>query len=394
MQTYRPIEAVVVDDGHPPVSQRALRQEIGEAINIRVVRLNSRLSIGGKRNVGVRAARGAIIMHWDDDDMHSHLHVATLACPILNNISDITVLTFSYLARLSTGGVDFFDYRQGRQTKVRSATGPFLGSLAYARRVAISVSSASSTTAAGIAPFAPHSLSEDLHFVERAIAGCHRMLPISGAAAQIVYTRHAETSRMRNTWRPKDYAQKLSGPTIKPPAFVSAQLQQQYVQAEVEAAKLGACKALARKEPPDLRRPLRFPYNPSSCCRGRRAKLMAFRPCTDSVDGSGTGCTPGETFCGASKGVCTSSCTCEGEPAHGISGRAACGPLCCKYWHGFWRRHPENCTSHQRRPLKTTYCGAKAKRGHPQQRRTRALPSLSAVLARGGTRPGYDHDSD
>ena len=70
MQTYRPIEAVVVDDGHPPVSQWALRQEIGEAINIRVVRLNSRLSIGGKRNVGVRAARGAIIMHWDDDDMH------------------------------------------------------------------------------------------------------------------------------------------------------------------------------------------------------------------------------------------------------------------------------------------------------------------------------------
>ena len=54
-----------------------------------------------------------------------------------------------------------------------------------------------------------------------------------------------------------------------PLAFVDAARQQQYILAEAAAARLPACKAMARKEPPDIVRPLRFPYNPPSCCNGR-----------------------------------------------------------------------------------------------------------------------------
>ena len=80
-QTYRPLEAIVVDDGDRAVT---LQPSIGD-VPIRLVRSSSKRSIGEKRNAGVSAARGAILMHWDDDDMHHPLHVSTLACPILRN---------------------------------------------------------------------------------------------------------------------------------------------------------------------------------------------------------------------------------------------------------------------------------------------------------------------
>ena len=366
-QTYRPLEAIVVDDGDRAVT---LQPSIGD-IPIRLVRSSSKRSIGEKRNAGVSAARGAILMHWDDDDMHAPNHVSTLACPILRNASDFTCLTFSYLARISTTDVSFYDYRRGRAG--RAATGPFLGSLAYARSVATGLSNdasirsirssrgshAHSGRQARLSPFAPYSLSEDLHFVERAIGACHRMLPISNVAP-IVYTRHAASS-VRNTWRPTDFASRLDGSTTQPPPYVDHALVQQYVRAEAEAARLGSCIAIARREPPGISRPLRFPYNPPRCCIGR-PRAFNRRPCTDEVEiGAGCGAEP-ETFCGATKGLCTSTCTCTGELAHGTQGRPACGVNCCQYWHRFWRRHPENCTMPRLRPLKRHYCSSKGKK--------------------------------
>ena len=59
------------------------------------------------------------------------------------------------------------------------------------------------------------------------------------------------------------------------------------------------------------------------------------RPCS----GGGTAC--GDSFCSASKGVCTSSCTCEGEATH-ASTHQPCGTLCCRYWHHRTTRTPES----------------------------------------------------
>lgn len=369
-QTYRPLEAVVVDDGERGASSSVEELRSLVKIPIRMVRLGTRRSIGSKRNAGVSAARGAIVMHWDDDDMHAPTQVEALACPILRNMSDFTCLTFSYLARLSSDGIEFYDYRRGRQG--RAATGPFLGSLAYSRSLAVALSQASGSSSAEpthtsqrvarmahgktasprLAPFPPFSLSEDLHFVERALLSCYRMLPISNTP--IVYTRHAAAS-LTNTWQPADFSQRLTGLTTAAPLFITPEMRAEYIRAEDDAARHGACSVLARKEPADIARPLHFPYNPSACCHGRRPEAVR-RPCTDAAPGAP--CSPDETFCGASKGVCTASCTCAGERTHGAPGKTACGLNCCLYWKRFWKLHPENCsTTRSNRPLKRVYCG-------------------------------------
>ena len=385
-QTYRPIEVIVVDDGSKaaPISE-----SMQKAISVRRVRLRTRKSIGEKRNAGLRAARGEIILHWDDDDMRDPRHVATLACPLLKNWSDFSSLTFSYLAKLGTDSVQFFNYAApGRQS--RAAFGPFLGSLAYTRRLALALGSASTSRRRGtgrgggggggsggggsgggsggggtrlLAPFPDASLSEDVHFVEHALSRCFRMLPIS--SLPLIYTRHA-SSGVRNTWQPKDYAARMSGDRSAQtlPSFVTPKLRSAYVAAEREAARLDACAAPKRHEPIDIVRPLSFPYNPGRCCQ---AGGMPPRPCTDGRNGLGGGGSDAagsdggcgdESFCGATKGVCTATCTCAGEKRHGLAGTIACGTHCCSYWHAFWRSHPQNCSSMRKmRPLKLYYCG-------------------------------------
>jgi glycosyltransferase involved in cell wall biosynthesis len=62
-QTYEARELVVINDGAPLTSA---------AGDVRVINLPSRASrwtIGEKRNVGVRAARGEYLATWDDDDL-------------------------------------------------------------------------------------------------------------------------------------------------------------------------------------------------------------------------------------------------------------------------------------------------------------------------------------
>ena len=188
-QTWKRLEVVVVDDSPQKTSIPYGRYPFA----VQRVSLSTPTSIGGKRNAGLREARGGIVVHWDDDDMHHPAQVSTLACPILQNLTDITALTFSSLALLGVQEpVRFFNYAPNRT--IRSATGAFLGSLAYRREIATSL-----TPAGSRGPFAHVSLSEDLHFVERALIQCFRMLPI--ARPFIVYTRHAAVT---NTWRPSD----------------------------------------------------------------------------------------------------------------------------------------------------------------------------------------------
>lgn len=68
LQSYAPMELIVVNDGEPIVSTHP---------RVRVVRSPTGLSIGEKRNVGVRAARGELIATWDDDDFSLPERIAT-----------------------------------------------------------------------------------------------------------------------------------------------------------------------------------------------------------------------------------------------------------------------------------------------------------------------------
>ena len=64
----------------------------------------------------------------DDDDVHPPDQVSALVCPILRGETELSVLTFSYLAKVDATGATF--HRYGRTTQA------FLGSIAYKRVVA------------------------------------------------------------------------------------------------------------------------------------------------------------------------------------------------------------------------------------------------------------------
>jgi glycosyltransferase involved in cell wall biosynthesis len=67
-QDYANRELIIVDDGNESVADL-----VADDPRVRYVRLTGRRSLGAKRNECVEAARGDLIMHWDDDDwMASH----------------------------------------------------------------------------------------------------------------------------------------------------------------------------------------------------------------------------------------------------------------------------------------------------------------------------------
>ena len=355
-QTYPRLEVIVVDDGATS-SSRARLQHHGR-IQVKHVRLTRRASIGAKRNAGVRAARGQVILHWDDDDLHSPLQAEALACPIVTNRTEITALTFSFLAKVNRHAATFYRYGKGRGG---GDTGPFLGSLAYHRSVAADL-----TANASAGPFADASLSEDLDFVERALTRCHRMLPVSGVP--LVYTRH---SSIKNTWQVNLTARMSTSKVWSPPGFVTPEVQAAYIAAEADAASRERCVALRRQPPAGIVRPLRYPYMPSRCCNDRsgsrrHSKAQLRKPCSSNSSAGQATAECSDTFCGQTKGECSARCTCLGEQLHGRNGTSACGMHCCRFWRRFWQEHPERCASiTSPRPLKTLLCGAPRLRKAP-----------------------------
>jgi ADP-heptose:LPS heptosyltransferase/glycosyltransferase involved in cell wall biosynthesis len=70
-QDYADRELIIVDDGADSVAGLAPASE-----RIRYIRLPARSSIGAKRNLACREARGDIILHWDDDDWYAPWRVS------------------------------------------------------------------------------------------------------------------------------------------------------------------------------------------------------------------------------------------------------------------------------------------------------------------------------
>lgn len=65
-QTYTDRELIIVDDGEDSIADL-----VPQDSSIRYIRETRRMSVGDKRNQACEAARGDVILHWDDDDWYA-----------------------------------------------------------------------------------------------------------------------------------------------------------------------------------------------------------------------------------------------------------------------------------------------------------------------------------
>ncbi len=97
-QDYPYKELLIIDDGDDPVGDLA-----DNVAGVRYIRLRQRLSIGAKRNLACREARGEIIAHWDDDDWYAPNRLSYQTAPILSGEADLTGLDNAYTLTLPDG---------------------------------------------------------------------------------------------------------------------------------------------------------------------------------------------------------------------------------------------------------------------------------------------------
>lgn len=97
-QDYPRKELLVVDDGTDAVGD-IVREETG----VRYIRLARRTSIGHKRNLACREARGDIIAHWDDDDWYGPERLRYQVAPLIDGRADITGLVNDFVLELPGG---------------------------------------------------------------------------------------------------------------------------------------------------------------------------------------------------------------------------------------------------------------------------------------------------
>jgi glycosyltransferase involved in cell wall biosynthesis/GT2 family glycosyltransferase len=91
-------ELIVVDDGADDVGDL-----VSAVPGARHIRVPKRTSIGEKRNLACREARGEIIAHWDDDDWYGPGRLRWQVEPILSGRADLTGLENRFVLRLPAG---------------------------------------------------------------------------------------------------------------------------------------------------------------------------------------------------------------------------------------------------------------------------------------------------
>jgi glycosyltransferase involved in cell wall biosynthesis len=85
-QDYEDKELVIIDDGTDPINDLIPKSHP----NITYLREKpNRLSLGEKRNLGCEAARGDVILHWDDDDWYAPWRISYQVASLQHSDLDI-----------------------------------------------------------------------------------------------------------------------------------------------------------------------------------------------------------------------------------------------------------------------------------------------------------------
>jgi glycosyltransferase involved in cell wall biosynthesis len=141
-QDYPHAELIVVDDGADAVADL-----IPDDPRVRYVRLAAGRTLGAKRNAAVEAARGDLIMHWDDDDWMAPHRIRYQVEALCETGADACGLRTMLFHRPADGRTWLYDYPAGRRQWVAGAS--LLYTRSFWRR----------------APFPPISVGEDTRFL-------------------------------------------------------------------------------------------------------------------------------------------------------------------------------------------------------------------------------------
>lgn len=203
-QDYPNKELIVIDDGTDRV-----RDVIEGVANVHYVHLARRASIGSKRNLACRQARGEIIAHWDDDDWYAPNRLRYQAAPIISGDADLTGLANTFVLELSNG--NFWSTLPQLHSKmfVGDVHG---GTLVYRK----------SLLAQGLR-YPETNLAEDAALIRQALRRGKRLAQLPNPGI-FVYVRHG-----RNAWRefaPGSFLdidgwEQVEPPTTFPPEVVS-----------------------------------------------------------------------------------------------------------------------------------------------------------------------------
>lgn len=126
-QSYANRELVIVDDGDQPVSTL-----LPAASRIRHVRLPRRVTLGEKRNLACEAARGEVIVHWDDDDWYGADRLTAQLAPLIRAQAEVSALSMTHV--LSLRDMRFWRCRPAHHARIHWRN-LCPGTVAYLRRL-------------------------------------------------------------------------------------------------------------------------------------------------------------------------------------------------------------------------------------------------------------------
>jgi hypothetical protein len=200
-QDYSPRELVIVDDGH---------DAIGELVppdpRIRYIRLDTRRSIGMKRNIGCRAARGDVLVQWDDDDWHGRDRLSHQVAEIGAGRADMTGLDQGLI--LNVPDMGFWACRNELHSRMFSRSQAITGGTLAFKREAWARSGG----------YPDSSLAEDADLLLAVTKVGARVVRLPNAGT-FVYVRHG-----RNTWdfETGSFGGREGWRLVGPPAFMPA----------------------------------------------------------------------------------------------------------------------------------------------------------------------------
>jgi len=116
-QDYPNLELVVVDQGGTPV-----RDLMPEDPRVRYLRRSGRLPLADLRNTACEAARGEIIVHWDDDDWMASWRVRRQVQGLRESGADICGVDRVFFVRLEDRSAWRYEYPRGGRPYVVDST--------------------------------------------------------------------------------------------------------------------------------------------------------------------------------------------------------------------------------------------------------------------------------